>query len=54
MVFINILGYIGSVIVESLRNDHINHFDPKVFHGTISEKESQNPIPRGVTEMYKV
>ena len=46
------LGYVGSVLVETLRNDHINDVNPKFIHGTISESEPENPFPKGASEMY--
>ena len=41
------LGYIGRVLVEQLRNDHVNDVNPHIIMGTLSEDEPNNPKPRG-------
>jgi hypothetical protein len=48
------LGFLGTYLVETLRNEHENDFDPRIFKGTLCTDEPSNPIPIPCKECFKV
>jgi len=53
-IFINnINSYKGIALVDALRNDNVNDYNPHILIGTKCSKEN-NPVPKGVKMMFEV